>query len=92
MARSQKDLRNVHELSGQNTVIPPPSEEELGSVLDEHPDTVYNGTGQYGDLPVTPEALEFLKPYEPVLMPTPDLLSMLEKEKRRYIAFIHVTC
>ena len=70
----------------------PLSDEELDSVRDEHPDAVYIGTGQYGSLPVTPEALDLLAPYKPVLMKTPDLLSIIEKEKRRYIAVIHVTC
>jgi hypothetical protein len=70
----------------------PLSDEELGSVLDEHPDTVYIGTGQYGSLPVTPKALALLVPYKPVLMPTPDLLSILENEMRRYLAVMHVTC
>ena len=86
--RPKKRSRALREEYGHT----PLSDEELGSVLDERPDIVYIGTGQYGSLPVTPEALDFLKPYEPMLMPTPDLLPMLENEKRRYIAVIHVTC
>jgi hypothetical protein len=86
--RPKKRSRALHAEYGHT----PLSDEELGSVLDERPDTVYIGTGQYGSLPVTPGALDLLKPYEPVLMPTPDLLPMLENEKRRYLAVIHVTC
>ncbi|HTY90606.1 MAG TPA: hypothetical protein VMC84_05460 [Methanocella sp.] len=70
----------------------PLSELELGFVTGEDPEVVYIGTGQYGDLPVTPEAQSFLSRYSPVMKPTPSLLDRIEKENRRFIAILHVTC
>ncbi len=66
--------------------------EELGSILNEHPVVVYIGTGQYGSLPITPDASTILMPFDPVIMPTPDLLPLLEREVRRHGAVIHGTC
>jgi hypothetical protein len=70
----------------------PLSEEELDVVRTEHPEVVYIGTGQSGSLPVTPEAVELLRTYETVMLPTPQLLSRLSREKRRHVAIVHVTC
>jgi hypothetical protein len=70
----------------------PLSGEELGSILDEHPVVVYIGTGQYGSLPLTPDASTLLMPFDPVIMPTPDLLPLLDTEVRCHVAVIHVTC
>jgi hypothetical protein len=56
----------------------PLSAEELAFLAKEHPAVVYIGTGQYGDLPLTPDALVLLEPYAPVIRPTPDLLPRLE--------------
>ena len=53
---------------------------------------VYIGTGQYGDLPLTTDAVALLEKYAPVVKPTPDLLSLLEQEQQKYAAVLHVTC
>ncbi len=70
----------------------PLSEEELDVVRTEHPEVVYIGTGQSGSLPVTPEAYELLRTYETVILPTPQILAPLSREKRRHVAIMHVTC
>jgi len=70
----------------------PLSGEELVDLLEEKPRVVYIGTGQYGDLPLTPDATEFLAPFVSVIKPTPDILPLIEQEKQRYVAVIHVTC
>jgi hypothetical protein len=70
----------------------PLSEEELGFLADERPDVVYIGTGQYGDMPVTPEAEALIASCHGVLVPTPEILPVIEREKRRFAAIIHVTC
>jgi hypothetical protein len=70
----------------------PLATEELAFLKSERPAVVYIGTGQYGDLPLTPDAIDLLETYEPVVKPTPDLLSLLEKEQRNYAAVLHVTC
>jgi hypothetical protein len=70
----------------------PLSVAELGFLADEHPDVVFIGTGQYGDLPVTPDAAEVLRNYAMVMMPTPEILPRIESEQRKFVAILHVTC
>jgi hypothetical protein len=70
----------------------PLSAEELGFLKDEHPAVVYIGTGQSGDLPLTPEAVTLLEAYAPVVKPMPEILPLLKKEHRNYTAVLHVTC
>jgi hypothetical protein len=70
----------------------PLAADELAFLENESPAVVYIGTGQYGDLPLTPGTIALLKAYEPVVKPTPDLLPLLEQEQRPYTAVLHVTC
>lgn len=70
----------------------PLSEEELGFLSDARPDIVYVGTGQYGDLPVTPEAETVIASYHGIMLPTPEILPLIAGEKRRFVAILHVTC
>jgi hypothetical protein len=53
---------------------------------------VFIGTGQSGDLPVTPAAAEILERHHAVIRPTPDILVLIELEKSRYVAVLHTTC
>ena len=70
----------------------PLSKEELGFLEMEGPEVVYIGTGQYGDLPVMPEAEARISSFHHVMMPTPEILAEIKGEKRRYVAVLHVTC
>jgi hypothetical protein len=70
----------------------PLSAEELAFLEDEQPAVVYIGTGQYGDLPLTPGATALLEAYTTVVKPTPDLLPLLANEQQTYAAVLHVTC
>lgn len=70
----------------------PLSHHELDILGDEHPEVVFIGRGQYGDLPLTPEARERLSSYHAIIGTTPELLPAVESEKRRYVAILHVTC
>jgi hypothetical protein len=70
----------------------PLSEYELGFLTTEQPEKVYIGTGQYGDLPLTPGAETVLSRFETIIRPTTEILAMLEKETRSFVAVIHVTC
>ena len=70
----------------------PLSKEELGFLADERPDIVYVGLGQYGDLPLTPEAETLIASCHGVLMPTPEVLPVIGREQRRFVAILHVTC
>jgi len=65
---------------------------ELTFLAEERPEIVYIGTGQYGDLPLTRDAESLLEAFTTVLKPTPEVLPLLGKEKRRYCAVLHVTC
>ena len=70
----------------------PLSGEELVDLLGEQPVAVYIGTGQYGDLPLTPDAAGLLAPFVSVIKPTPEILAFIEQETRSYVAVLHVTC
>jgi hypothetical protein len=70
----------------------PLSGEELADLLRELPEVIYIGTGQYGDLPLTPDALTLLAPFATIVKPTPDILFLLEAEQRKFAAVLHVTC
>lgn len=70
----------------------PLSEKELDILAEEKPDAVYVGTGYNAALPITPEALAILKNYDTTINSTPDVLPKIDADKRRLVAFIHVTC
>jgi len=86
--RSKKKSKELKSTYGHT----PLSDQELEVVKKEKPKIVYIGTGQYGDLPITPEAERELRRFETVIRPTPEIMDMLKKEHRSFIAIIHVTC
>ncbi len=86
--RSKKKSKELKSTYGHT----PLSDHELDMLEKEKPDIVYIGTGQYGDLPITPEAMTVLNRFETVILPTPDVLDILKKEDRSFVAIIHVTC
>jgi hypothetical protein len=86
--RSKKKSKELKSTYGHT----PLSDHELEVLKKEKPEIVYIGTGQYGDLPITPEAETELSRFETVIRPTPEILDLLKKERRSFIAIIHVTC
>jgi hypothetical protein len=86
--RSKKKSKELKSTYGHT----PLSDHELEVLKKEKPEIVYIGTGQYGDLPITPEAERELRRFETVIRPTPEIMDMLKKEHRSFIAIIHVTC
>ena len=86
--RSKKRSKELKSMYGHT----PLSDHELEFLGKEKPEIVYIGTGQYGDLPITPEAETVLSRFETVIRPTPVILDMLKKEQRSFVAIIHVTC
>jgi hypothetical protein len=70
----------------------PLSGAELDFLSDEKPLAVYIGTGQYGDLPLTPDAKTILAPYRPVIAPTPEVIAEIGRREKRFVAILHVTC
>jgi hypothetical protein len=73
----------------------PLSAGEVEPLLRENLEVIMVGTGQYGDLPITPDAKEMLDSREAVVKTTQELLPMLERalsEEKDLVAIIHLTC
>jgi hypothetical protein len=70
----------------------PLSEKELDFLEEEKPEIVYVGTGYDAALPITGEAQAILANFNAIVMPTPEIVEKIEKEKRRMISIVHVTC
>jgi hypothetical protein len=70
----------------------PLSERELEFLSQEKFDALYIGTGHEAALPITPQALEMLKKYNAVILPTPEVIGKIEQEQRKFVALIHITC
>jgi hypothetical protein len=70
----------------------PLSGEELVFLAEELPVQVFIGTGQYGSLPLTPEAKIVLARYQSVILPTPEVLREMKRSPGSYVAILHVTC
>jgi len=70
----------------------PLSEKELDFLGKERFEALYIGTGHQAALPITPQALEILKKHDAVILPTPEAIGKIAKEKREFVAIIHVTC
>lgn len=70
----------------------PLSEHELDILGREKPDRVFIGTGNSGALPLTAGARMILREYDTVVLPIPELLPLIEAEKKSYVAILHVTC
>jgi hypothetical protein len=70
----------------------PLSEEELKFLEEERPGQVFIGTGQYGSLPLTPEAKIVLASYQSVILPTPEVLREMKRSTGSYVAILHITC
>lgn len=70
----------------------PLSGPELAPLLAERPGVVYIGTGQYGSMPLTPDAKDMLEPVPTIILPTGEILAALGNEERSCVAVLHVTC
>jgi hypothetical protein len=70
----------------------PLSERELEFLPQEHFDALYVGTGHAAALPITPQALEILKKYNAIILPTPEVIGKIEQEQGKFVALIHITC
>ena len=86
--REKKKSKDLKEKYGHT----PLSERELDFLSKEKPEVVYIGIGHESALPITPEALAILNKYETVILPTREIIDKIEKEKRKMVAVIHVTC
>ena len=70
----------------------PLTERELEFLEKEKPDIVYIGTGQFGDLPITVEALFLLAKFQAIIRPTPEIMNFLSFEYRSFAAILHAKC
>ena len=70
----------------------PLSEHELDILETEKPERVFIGTGNSGALPLTPGAQKILEEYHAVILPIPEVLPLMEAERKPYVAILHVTC
>ncbi|MGD0804641.1 MAG: hypothetical protein ABSA11_11285 [Candidatus Bathyarchaeia archaeon] len=87
--RKKKKSRDLKGIYGGHT---PLSERELKFLQKEKPAIVYVGIGYESALPITEDAKAILSEYETVFEPTPSIAQMIDGEKRRFAAVIHVTC
>lgn len=97
--RRRKDLSKKYKRIYNHT---PLSREELEKYIEEAPGMEYLviGTGQYGALPITPGAREYIRKLEKkgikiIADKTPNILSIvneLEKKKKRVLVIVHTTC
>lgn len=70
----------------------PLSERELGFIGDEMPEVVIIGAGYKIMMLLTPRAKEMLSPYELKVTSTQEAIERLQKETRRFVAILHLTC
>lgn len=83
--KKSKDLKSIY---GHT----PLSERELEFLSQEKFEVLYIGTGHEAALPITPKALQVLKKYNAVILPTPEVIGKIEQEQKKFVAIIHVTC
>jgi hypothetical protein len=83
--KKSKDLKSIY---GHT----PLSDLELEFLPKEEFEVLYVGIGHEAALPITPEAKQILEKYNAVIKPTPEVINLIKKEKRKFAAIIHVTC
>lgn len=86
--RSKKKSKKLKRQYGHT----PLSDADLGFLDGDNAEILFIGTGQYGDLPITMEAHTILAKRETVIRPTPEILSLMEDERRPFAAVLHVCC
>lgn len=70
----------------------PLTRKELKKMLREGPELIVIGTGQRGMMPMTPKAEKLLDGCISFIGPTPYALDWMQKEQRKMVALLHVTC
>ena len=86
--RSKKKSKKLKDKFGHT----PLADHELAFLDIEKPEVVFIGTGQYGELPITPDAQKVLGNYESIIRPTPEILEQFNDEPRASVAILHVSC
>ena len=86
--REKKKSKDLKEIYGHT----PLSERELDFLSKEQFEALYVGTGHEAALPITSQALEILRKYDAVILPTPKAIGKIGQEQRKFVAIIHATC
>jgi len=86
--RSKKKSKKLKKKFGHT----PLAGHELAFLDREKPEVVFIGTGQFGDLPLTTDAERILRQYTSTILPTPEVVDLLESESRPFVAILHVNC
>ena len=86
--RSKKKSRKYRDFFNHT----PLTDSESAFLDKEKPDIVYIGTGQFGDLPITSEALLVLAKFKSIIRPTPEIMNFFSSEYRSFAAILHVKC
>jgi hypothetical protein len=91
VVKRKKKLSKQH--YGTSHIISP---EEAAFVFEKGCDTLVLGSGQYGNVTLSPEAAEFFEHHgcRVILKPTPDAIETYNKaiRKAKAIGLFHVTC
>lgn len=92
ITKRKKELSRPH--SKGHTVLGP---EELKYLLDQKPDTLIIGKGQFGILPIPKESKKLLDTsgINIIEAKTPNVLPMINellKQKAKIVAILHLTC
>jgi hypothetical protein len=86
--RSKKKSKNLKKQFGHT----PLAGHELKFLDKEKPEVIIVGTGQFGDLPITTDALKILTRYDAVINPTSEVIDLLGTQTRPFVAILHVNC
>lgn len=70
----------------------PLSERELEFLDEERPEVIIIGAGHKAMMTLTPRAKEIVERYDNVVLSTPRALEQINRESRRFVAIIHITC
>ncbi len=73
------------------------SEKEINILLEEHPEIIVIGTGQYGACEISPSAIKAAKEknVEIICLPTPKAINKfneLIRKNKKVVGYMHVTC
>ena len=70
----------------------PLTRKELLPLLQNNPDLIVIGTGHNGAMPITPKAAKILNDHISFIGPTPEALDWMQRDGRKAVALLHVTC
>ncbi|MCG7844068.1 MAG: hypothetical protein MIO90_01395 [Methanomassiliicoccales archaeon] len=70
----------------------PLSERELQFLSEERPEKVIIGSGFKAMLSLTPNAKEILREYDYVEKTTSDAIELINNEKSKFVAIMHIRC